>query len=467
MNPTVPNGVPTSSSNGASNDVFNGASNGASNTGDNVDSGKPAAAADTPARCGDEMVIARGAYDAAVRRQLRDREAFAIGRFRWQETIAGRQMLVEELEAVRGVPGGATRPPLDSFLVLRVDSGPSSQSAAELLDRVRPLRSHYAAALVIKAGPPVQWEACLQAPSGVRTRIDAVTVQGPAPLYLTRESATETPTDNDRERWSRTAGALGDEVFARVRRSRVNVVGAGRNGTLCATMLAGLGVAQIRLIDGDTLEPHNQVGTLGLDTGDIGRSKAAALAHTLHRQRPDLTLSAWDKSLLAEEVLADLRRRPADLVVTSVDDDAARLVGWLLASSLLVPHLDVASAILAGPEDRQLLGDVRLFVPGRGQGCPVCVGGVGNLEDTLYEINAPPGALRRGEPTVWNDQRAGSLIGLNSIVVGAAMQLWLDYLSGRCRSSAWQRLRWQPGSGLRSDFAAVTAGVNCRLCGGL
>lgn len=95
----------------------------------------------------------------------------------------------------------------------------------------------------------------------------------------------------------------------------------------------------------------------------------------------------------------------------------------------------------------------------------MCVGGVGNLDDTLYALNAPAGALRRGEATSWNDQRAGSLIGLNSLVVGAAMQLWLDYLSGRCRWSAWQRLRWQPGSGLQSDFAAVTSVTNCQFCG--
>ena len=420
-----------------------------------------------PASGGGEIVIARSAYDAAVRRQLRDNAAYAIGRCRWQETLAGRQLLVEELEVVRGIPGGFTRPPLDNYLVLRVEQGRSGSSASELLDHIQPLRSQYAVALVIQEGPPTGWDACLQSPGGDRVSIDTVAVQGPAPLHLSRANSTEKLEPlgaEDKARWSRTAGALGEEVFARVRRSRVNVIGAGRNGTLCATMLAGLGVSQIRLIDGDTLESHNQIGTLGIDTCDIGRSKAAALAHTLHRQRPDLTLSAWDKSLLDEGMLADLRRRPADLVLTSVDDDAARLAGWLLASALLVPHLDVASAILAGPTDRQLLGDVRLFVPGRGNGCPVCVGGVGNLEETLYALNAPPGSLRRGEATEWHEHRAGSLIGLNSIVVGAAMQLWLDYLSGRCRSSAWQRLRWQPSSGLLSDFAAVASGANCRFC---
>lgn len=422
-------------------------------------------AADAPAICGIEIVIARNVYDAAVRRQLHDPATYSIGPFRWQETIAGRQILVDELDAVRGLPSGESRPPLDSYLVLHLENDGSNGSADQLLGRVQPLRSHHAAAFVIQIGPPARWDARIQSPGGAMLRVDSVTVQGPAPLYLTREDHAEAPLADDEQRWSRTAGALGDETFRRVRRSRVDVIGAGRNGTLCASMLAALGVAQLRIIDGDMLEPHNQVGTLGLSAADIGRSKAAALAHSLHRQRPDVTLCSWDKSLLDTDVLTALRRRPTDLIVTSVDDDAARLTAWLLARSLLVPHLDVASAILAGEPDRQLLGDVRLFVPGRQQGCPMCVGGVGDLDETLYAVNSPPGSLHRGEPADWSVQRAGSLVGLNSLVVGAAMQLWLDYLSGRSRASAWQRLRWHPGRGLQSEFAAVESAPNCRFCG--
>jgi hypothetical protein len=411
-----------------------------------------------------EIVIPRTAYDAAVRRQLHDPNLYSIGRFRWQETLAGRQLLVDELETSSGIPTGASRPPLDSYLVLHVDSGQTKGTAEDLLKRVSPLRSHYAVGLVVQVGPPALWDACIYSPSGRTQPVDMVTIQGPTPLRLAREEFEPGSSPADSQRWSRTSGAVGEETFARVRRTRVDVIGAGRNGTLVASMLAALGVAQLRIIDVDVLESHNQIGTLGLDAEDIGRSKAEALARCLYRQRPDLTLFSWNKSLLDHEVQSDLRRRPTDLIVTSVDDDAARLAAWLLARSLLVPHLDVGSAITADNSEHQLLGDVRLFIPGRRQGCPVCVGGVGDLDDTLYALNAPAGALRRGDPTDWRAQRAGSLIGLNSLVVGSAMQLWLDYLSGRCRTSAWQRLRWRPGQGLQSDFASVESMADCRFC---
>lgn len=412
-----------------------------------------------------EIILTRTAYDAAVRRQLREPDSYSIGPFRWQETVAGRRILIEELESVRGVPRGVSRPPLDSYLVLRVESDRNDGTAADLLRQVAPLRSHQVAALVLQVGPPARWDAMLQSPGGSEQPVAAVSVQGPAPLHLVRDDRVESLADDERQRWSRTAGALGDETFERVRRARVNVIGAGRNGSLCAAMLGSLGVAQLRLIDGDELEPHNLIGTLGLDTEDLGHSKAESLARSLHRTRPELPLFSRNKSILDADVRADLRRRPTELFVTCVDDESARLAVWLLARSLLVPHLDVASAILPGEPDRQLLGDARLFVPGAGQGCPACVGGVASLDDTLYALNAPPGALRRGEPTTWNAERAGSLVSLNAIVVGAALELWLDYLSGRCRSSAWQRLCWRSGEGLRSEFAAVESTDACRLCG--
>jgi len=85
------------------------------------------------------------------------------------------------------------------------------------------------------------------------------------------------------------------------------------------------------------------------------------------------------------------------------------------------------------------------------------------VPDTLL---APPGALPRRPPPPWNEQRAGSLITLNSLTVAIGVQLWLDLLAGRLRSSHWHRLRWEPGVGLQADFAPVGASPGCRICHG-
>ncbi|MFO0820785.1 MAG: ThiF family adenylyltransferase [Pirellulales bacterium] len=417
-----------------------------------------------------ELVIPRVAYDSAIRQQWRDPESYAIGRFRWHETIEGRQILVEQLDSVPGLPSGDRRPPLDCYLVLRlVSSNPPAETAGatttRLIETIRPLRSHHVVALVIHSGPPASWHATLRMPDGKCLPVTSLTVQGPAPLHLEHQSGQSAHvTEEDADRWSRTAGALGTETFEKIRRSRVQVIGAGRNGSLCASLLAALGVAHLRLIDGDSLESHNLIGTIGLDSADVGRGKVEAVAKSISRSRPELPLVCWNKSLLAADVLADLRRHPVDLLVTCVDDDAARLAAWLLAHSLLIPYLDIASAVMRDNLTPTLLGDARLFAPGVQTGCPVCVGGVSNLEDTLYAINAPEGALRRGAPVHWSDQRAGSLVTLNATIVGAALQLWLDYLGGHCTTSAWQRIQWASGSGLLSHWAAVASTADCRMC---
>ena len=81
-----------------------------------------------------------------------------------------------------------------------------------------------------------------------------------------------------------------------------------------------------------------------------------------------------------------------------------------------------------------------------------------------YQLSAPAGALERGRPLAWHEERAGSLVTLNSIVVGVAGQRWLDLLAGKLRTSYWHRLRWLAGSGLETDFGSVGAADDCLFC---
>ncbi len=59
-------------------------------------------------------------------------------------------------------------------------------------------------------------------------------------------------------RWSRTIGALGGEdVWQRLIRLRVAVIGCGRSGSITALSLARLGLRHLTLIDPDMVELHN------------------------------------------------------------------------------------------------------------------------------------------------------------------------------------------------------------------
>jgi hypothetical protein len=300
---------------------------------------------------------------------------------------------------------------------------------------------------------------------GALRPLDRIRLQGAPPLVLDRSARVQEEGGPQAERWSRTAGALGAEVFERVRRLRVTLVGAGRNGTLCAQQLAALGVARLRLVDGDALESHNLVGTLGLDAADVGKAKVQAAANSLLRLRPDLALGCIPRPVHDPRALEQLLRLPADLTVTCVDDDVARLAGWLfLARPCLTPLLDVGTSVIRRRGALQMLADARLFVPGPGNGCPVCVGGIADLEAALYALAAPPDCLERGESLAWHQARAGSVVSLNALAVGCGVQMVIDYLAGNVRTSAWQRLRWIAGQGLVSHYAPVASAAGCAYC---
>ncbi len=201
----------------------------------------------------------------------------------------------------------------------------------------------------------------------------------------------------------------------------------------------------------------------GLALADVGRPKVAALAEGLLRLRPDMAVTCFDAPLTDPAVIMALRRLPADLIVTAVDNDTPRLGAALLARETLTAHLDLATSVTKDESGgMQLTGDIRMLLPGAG--CVACVGGFADREETLYELLAPPGTLRRGRPRAWHEQRAGSLVTLNAIAVGIALQLWLDLLTGQLRSSYWHRLRWVPGEGLETHHGPVSAAADCPFC---
>ena len=264
------------------------------------------------------------------------------------------------------------------------------------------------------------------------------------------------------ERWSRTRGVIGDAVFQRLQSCTVTVIGAGRNGSQLAFQLAALGVGTLRLFDEDILRLHNMDANPGIPVAACGVTKVKALAAALKMFRPDLTVQIIEQRA-SYRTLEDYLRERSDLVVTCTDSDTPRLGTALVARRNLFVHLDVATSIQRTEAGNlSMTGDVTLLLPT--EGCCSCVGGFRDPVATRHDLTAPPNSLRRQMQPAWNVQRAGSLVTLNSMVVGAAVQSWLDLLTGDLTTSIWHRFAWTPGQGLRCDSAAVTAAENCEIC---
>jgi hypothetical protein len=92
------------------------------------------------------------------------------------------------------------------------------------------------------------------------------------------------------EVWSRTIGALQEDVWARLTGLRVAVFGCGRTGSLLSNALARSGIRDLTLIDPDHLEIHNFGEMEAVNIQELGRSKVESVATALRRlhQKPML-----------------------------------------------------------------------------------------------------------------------------------------------------------------------------------
>jgi uncharacterized metal-binding protein len=345
---------------------------------------------------------------------------------------------------------------------------PGRDVGAELgswLDQLQPRKTQLLAVGLVGLGPKRSgWNGAVVENGQVRP-LEAIRVVGPGMLWAGRHSAGQgwELSADDAQRWSRTRGALGDAAWRKVAAARVLLIGAGRTGSALAFQLVAMGIRSLTLVDPDRLNLENLDAEFCVTEQDVGRAKTEALQERLHAFRSDCSITSLPHSATHHCVAA--KAAGVDLIVTCVDRDTARLVAARLARRFLKVHIDVGTGITFEDESGPpvLAADVRLLLPR--MGCVCCVGGLRNEEEARYELLAPPGALPRRAPQPWHQQRAGSLITLNSLAVATAVQLWLDLLAGRLRSSYWHRLRWESGYGLRADAAPVGSASDCRVCG--
>ena len=369
-----------------------------------------------------ELVISGDAWEAAVPNLLANPGRLAVGVCRRNRHAGADELLVDSLETVDRFPTGEARPPLSDWVVL----GAPADDGDDLpgwLDRLHPRKTQLLAVTQVGLGERrAAWTGSVIENGQVRP-LDAIRVVGPGMLRADRSPPKERSelSAADQQRWSRTRGALGDATWRKLAAARVLLIGAGRTGSALAFHLAALGVRGLTLVDPDRLNLENLDAEFCVTPRDVGRAKTEALQRRLHAFRPDGAIASLPYSATPESLAA--RAAGADLIATCVDQDTPRLVAARLARRFLRVHLDVGTGITAeAPAGPPLLaGDARLLLPRRG--CVCCVGGLRNAADARYELRAPPGALPRRPPQPWHQQRAGSLITLNSLAVATAVQL--------------------------------------------
>ncbi|MFM7350114.1 MAG: ThiF family adenylyltransferase [Erythrobacter sp.] len=262
--------------------------------------------------------------------------------------------------------------------------------------------------------------------------------------------------DESGSRYSRLAGALGAAVLERMQHSRIAVIGLGRTGSTLAHSLARMGVS-LQLFDPDLIEPHNLDGDLPplLE----GRSKAEGVQRFVRGLlRPGAQIDA--RVLAVASPVAGPLLAACDVIVSCVDNDAARLRASVWALALHKPHLDIATGLHAHGAE----ADLRLLPPGTG--CLVCLGGLAQAEQLAaqWASAAPPPT-----PADFRLQRAGSLQSWGVLSAHAGLRMLEAMYAGRIGHALFRRLAETEEGGLavRDTVSAAVAEGGCGFCDSL
>lgn len=116
---------------------------------------------------------------------------------------------------------------------------------------------------------------------------------------------------------------IGAEGQARLARTQILVVGVGGLGVPVLQYLAGAGIGQITLVDGDTVAEHNLHRQPLYRMNQIGQPKAQAAAHALAMLNPAVRVQPICAML--DPANAPALVRAADIVLDCADTFAASL----------------------------------------------------------------------------------------------------------------------------------------------
>lgn len=137
--------------------------------------------------------------------------------------------------------------------------------------------------------------------------------------------------------------------------ARVLIVGLGGLGAPAAMYLAGAGVGELLLADGDAVELSNLQRQIIHTTARLEQSKVASAAQTLRELNPEVKLTCFDYRLDRRQLLLQLEQ--VDLVLDCTDNFATR---YAINSACVARKVPLVSGAAV-----RLEGQVAVFDPRR------------------------------------------------------------------------------------------------------
>jgi hypothetical protein len=222
------------------------------------------------------------------------------------------------------------------------------------------------------------------------------------------------------ERFERQVLFFGEEGQARIRASRVGIVGLGGLGSHVAQQVIYLGVGHLTVIDPDPVEATNLNRLVGATAEDArsARLKVDVVERMALSVDPLIEVIKIPNSVTSDAAVNALQT--VDHIVGCLDHDGPRLLLTVLSSTYDKPYLDLATDISV---DDAWFGGRVIFASG-GEGCLVCFNELDQRDIRLWMSNE---AELAEEDRIYGQSRVGpspSVVALNGVVASAgAMEL--------------------------------------------
>ena len=266
---------------------------------------------------------------------------------------------------------------------------------------------------------------------------------------------------SDGGRFDRNERLFGAEGQARIRTTRLAVVGAGGLGSFVVPEAAYLGVGAMTVIDDDVVTESSLNRLMGAVPADVPAAtpKVEVAARVARAIDPDLSVEPIKAWLTDERARAAIAA--ADVIVGCLDDDYARLQLNEIASDARRPLIDLASDVV--DEGRHYGGRVAVALPGRR--CLSCLGVLDPDELALGALSPEQRSARDRTYGIRRDAldaRGASVVTINGVVASLAMTELMVLVTGLRAPRATLTYRGETGAVLVNGDDPTAA---CYYCG--
>ena len=223
--------------------------------------------------------------------------------------------------------------------------------------------------------------------------------------------------------------AFGQEGQARIRESKIAVIGAGGTGSCILEQLARLGAEHVWLIDDDELERSNISRIYGSTPSDIRKHtlKVDIVTKHLRKISPQATITRLESNVLDHDLVPLLNSMDVIFCCTDTESSRARLND--IAYQGFVPVIDTGCRIhVSKGAVEGVLGRVRLLRPGLPcLWCTDTINGTQILHESLSEEERSRLAAEGYGSGVGPKP---SVIHLTSTVASLAVNVFLSLVAG-------------------------------------